>query len=628
MLYDRRNQWLCFSPFCLFFIVLRTVKIPPCRQQWEWGGKKMIHKRIIRTGVIVIIGISIILIRLAQIQLFDTKSFSHRNIDLIHESVKQRSQEVIIDNGRGKFYDRNMVPLTHEAIPTLVLFPFLNHMDWDIEKLAKIINVPAVEIKKVLQEAKGPVVFGEPNPLVLTPEQMEAINHLEIPGVFAVEKQFDRKITPAAQLIGILGENPEELKKRYPDREIPINTMIGISGLQKSFDEFLIQEESTKLIYHVDGRGSPLFGIDVKFVDQSNPFYPVKVQTTIDYEIQKKAEQIVDQYQIMKGGLILLDIESNSILASVSRPSLDISHPYANNGIKDMMLTAHTPGSVFKTVIAAASIDHQLAPPDRTFNCSVTIHGDIDEQYDHGILNFKDSFAASCNNTFATLAKELAEKDETIIETYAHMLGLNELTGWVGNVYHIENFKQLADEEKGYIYLEDEERKDLKLNAQTGIGQQSVRITPLAAANMMATIARGGEKKMVRAVESIQYKNGTELYRFPKKSLEGDHISSYTASKLQQLLREVVVNEKGTGKSLNDLPYPVAGKSGTAETYRQDKQGNELLNRWFVGYFPYEKPKYAMAVVNLDVIEGEGSVIPLFKDMVNFLFEFDQQRTE
>ena len=61
-------------------------------------------------------------------------------------------------------------------------------------------------------------MFGEPNPIVLTQEQMNAINQLEIPGVFAVEKHFDRKITPAAQLIGVLGENPEELKKRYPDK--------------------------------------------------------------------------------------------------------------------------------------------------------------------------------------------------------------------------------------------------------------------------------------------------------------------------------------------------------------------------------------------------------------------------
>lgn len=584
----------------------------------------MVQKRIIRIGIVIIVGIAIMIFRLIQIQLYDTKSFSHRNIDLIAESVKQRSQQVVIDNGRGKFYDRNMVPLTHEAIPTLVLFPFLNHMEWDVEELAKIINVPVSEILRSLEDAEGPVVFGEPNPIVLTQEQMNAINQLEIPGVFAVEKQFDRKITPAAQLIGVLGQNPEELKKRYPDKDIPVSTMIGISGLQKSFDEFLLQEESTKLIYHVDGRGAPLFGIDVKYVTQSNPFYPVKIQTTMDYDIQTKAEELVDKHNIKKGGLILLDIETNSILASVSRPAVNMSDPYADNGIKNMMHTAHIPGSVFKTVIAAASIDHQLITPERMFNCSVTIHGEVDQQYDHGMLNFKDSFAASCNNTFATLAMELTEKDETIIETYAQLLGLNELNGWQGDIYHFEDFKQLSDEEKGYVYLDDVERKDLKLNAQTGIGQQSVRITPLAATNMMATIARGGEKKMVRAVESIQYNNGTVLYTFPVKKLEGDHISSYTASKLQQLLREVVTNERGTGKSLNNLPYTVAGKSGTAETHRKDENGKELLNRWFVGYFPYEKPKYAMTVVNLDVTEGEGWATPLYKDMVKFLYEMDQ----
>ena len=183
---------------------------------------------------------------------------------------------------------------------------------------------------------------------------------------------------------------------------------------------------------------------------------------------KQKQKELVDKHNIKKGGLILLDIETNSILASVSRPAVNMSDPYADNGIKNMMHTAHIPGSVFKTVIAAASIDHQLITPERMFNCSVTIHGEIDQQYDHGMLNFKDSFAASCNNTFATLAMELTEKDETIIETYAHCLGLNELLDWLGNIYHFEDFKQLSDEEKGYIYLEDVERKELKVECPNG----------------------------------------------------------------------------------------------------------------------------------------------------------------
>lgn len=579
------------------------------------------HRRFIVVGTIFLLCLSVLLGRLAQIQLIETKSFTKHNINLIEESVKQRSQEMVIDNGRGKIYDRNMTPLTYEAVPSLILFPFLKNMEWDAKKIADIIDIPVEELLQALEKAEEPFVFGNPEPIVLSDSQMDAINELKIPGVFAVKKQYDRKIPSGAQLIGLVGENAEQVHIRYPDKKIPENTNIGISGLQKSFDEFLLQEENTKLIYHVDGHGGPLFGIDVKYTGPSNPFYPVNIQTTIDGEIQQKAEEIADRHQIQKGGFILLDIETNSILASVSRPKINESNPFSDDGVKNFMETAQIPGSVFKTVIAAAAIDYQLVPNSRTFDCSRTIHGDIDQQYQHGIIDFTKSFAVSCNNTFATLAVELNEIDENIIETYAKKLGLITEVGWQGNVFHFENFKQFADEEAGQVYLSESEHKDRKLAAQTGIGQQSVRISPLQAANMMATIARGGEKEMVRAVAAIRYKNGNTLYNFPKKSLQGEQLSPYTIRKLQQLLREVVVNDAGTGRYLKNLPYEVAGKSGTAQTYRYNQNGQEYLNKWFVGYFPFAKPKYALAVVNLDVLSSEGSVMPIFQDIVQYLYQ-------
>lgn len=117
--------------------------------------------------------------------------------------------------------------------------------------------------------------------------------------------------------------------------------------------------------------------------------------------------------------MILLDIDTNSIIASVSRPEMNESNPYGNDGAKNYMLTAQIPGSVFKTVIAAAAIDAQLVPQNRKFDCSRTIHGEIDQQFQHGMIDFTKSFAVSCNNTFATLAKELNEIDKNMIETYA-----------------------------------------------------------------------------------------------------------------------------------------------------------------------------------------------------------------
>lgn len=587
------------------------------------GVKNMVHKRIKSISIVIMIGIFLLIGRLVHIQLWKTESFTKNHYNLIEESVKQRTQEVIIDNGRGKFYDRNLKPLTHESVPTLVLFPFLKHMNWDVEKVASIINVQPEELVQAIENAKEPVVFGNNDSISLTKKQMEEINNLKIPGVFAVDKQWTQTIPLASQLIGITGQNVEVLKQRYPERNLSKDIEIGISGLQKSFDEFLVQDESTKLVYHVDGLGGPLFGIDVKLVGEANPFYPVKVLTTIDRDIQKEAENLVDKHNIKKGGLVLIDIETNSILANVSRPKIDEKDPYKDNGVKNYMISTQIPGSIFKTVIAAAAIDYGLVSESRLFNCSQTITGEPDPVFQHGELDFKDSFSRSCNFTFGQLARELNEIDSMIIENYAEKLGLTSEVGWNGDVFHLSGFKQLSEEEIGQVYGNDEERYDKNYAALSGIGQNNVRISPLAAANMMATIARGGEKQMVRAVQSIQYKNGTTMYLFPQKKLKGDTLKPYTVMKLQELLKEVVDSPNGTAHALHSLPYQVAGKSGTAEL-NQFKDGKQLHNKWFIGYFPFEKPKYALAVVNLDVFSNEGSVLPLFADMVNYLYQYDQ----
>ncbi|MFJ5758112.1 peptidoglycan D,D-transpeptidase FtsI family protein [Neobacillus sp. NPDC093182] len=584
----------------------------------------MIRKRIKGLLILCIAGLLVLIARLIQIQLVQTETFSKHNVNLLEESVQQRTQELVIDNGRGNFLDRNGDLLTHKKVPVLVLFPFLKNMTWDVEAVSTISGIPEESLNKALEDAKKPFAYGEPQPLELTSSQMERINKLEIPGVFAIEKKFERSDIPAEQLIGLTGENVKELKKRYPNKELSEKTLIGVSGLEESFDEFLLPEGKSKLVYHVDGDGAPLFGINVKYVDPANPFYPVNVRTTIDKSIQQKSEELVDKHGINKGGLVLLDIESNSVLASVSRPVINPNDPYNGSGITNRMLKQEIMGSIFKTVVAAAAIDQSLDDPTRLFNCSIKINGEPEVKYNYGMLSFTDSFARSCNRTFGELARELQKKDKELLEDYASKLSLTGTVGWKGEVYHTNNFKQLVDEDKGRVFLTEEAKKDANFAALSGIGQHEVRATPLAVANMMATIARGGRKEMVRTASKIEYKNGTTMVNFDKQELSGDIISPYTVMKLQKLLREVVVNPNGTGKWFKDLPYEVAGKSGTAETgkYQADKQ---LHNKWFAGYFPYQNPKYALVAVNLDVLDTEGGVNLLFADMVKMLHEHDKE---
>ena len=572
--------------------------------------------------IISITGLLLLLARLMQIQLIETETFSKHNVNLLEESVNQRTQELVIDNGRGNFLDRNGVMLTHKKVSVLVLFPFLKKTDWEAKKVSNISGIPVNVLKIAVEGAEKPFAYGEPEPYELTASQMERINNLKIPGVFAIEKKFERSDIPAEQLLGLTGENSQELKNRYPNKELSEKTLIGVSGLEESFDEFLLPEGKSKLVYHVDGGGAPLFGINVRYVDPANPFYPVNIRTTLDKTLQQTAEDLVDQYQIKKGGLVLLDIEDNSVLALVSRPTINKNDPYSGAGITNMMLKQQIMGSVFKTVVAAAAIDNNLDDPARMFNCSKKINGKLELKYNYGMLDFTNSFARSCNRTFGELASELQKINPLLLEDYAAKLSLTGFVGWKGDIYHTDNFKQLADENQGRVFLTDEARKDANLAAMSGIGQHEVRATPLAVANMMATIARGGKKEMVRAVSKIEYKNGTTMVDFQEQSLDGDSISPYTAMKLQKLLREVVLNPNGTGRWFKDLPYEVAGKSGTAETGKFEG-GQQLHNKWFAGYFPYAKPKYALVAVNLDVLDTEGGINLLFADMVKMLYEKD-----
>lgn len=579
----------------------------------------MHKKRMKIMGILFLFLLAALIARLVQIQLIATESFSGHHINLVEASVKQRSQVLRIDDGRGKFYDRNGKPLVHEEIPTLVLFPFLKKMDWPADRVAKIIGSSEDVLKQSVNKAKKPFVFGGKTPIKLTEFQSEKINDLKIPGVFAVNQKFYNKQMLAAQLIGTTIKSDAIKKERYPDLKLSAETRIGDTGLQRTLDEFLLSEGESSLVFHVDANGGPLFGVDVKYVEPANPLYPVKVITTIDKEIQEKAEQLVDQHGIKKGGIVLIDIEKSEIVALVSRPAFRSDDPNGQGSV-NMMTTQNTPGSIFKTVTAAAAIDYGLAKPSHMFNCNLTIDGKPEKDRPLGMLNFDSSFAQSCNRTFAELSTEIAEKNPNYIETYAGKLGLIGQSGWQGNIYHT-SVTQLYREDTGKVWYDEQLKKDRKMIAKTAIGQQDVQTTPLAIANMMATIARGGQKEMVKAVARVEFNNGTTVVDFPSQSMDSENISPYTAMRLQKLLRGVVTDPKGTGSSLQGLPYEVAGKSGTAQT--NIKAGR--LNKWFAGYFPYKKPKYALVTVNLDTTEQTSSMTSLFADIVRMVQQVNIQ---
>lgn len=582
------------------------------------------RKRTIAAGVIILLFIFGLVYRLADIQLISTKSFSKNNVNLIEESVNQRTHRFTINDGRGYFLDRNGELLSTDVKPQIVVFPSLYTRDWPVDAISEILQLPSQRIENMIFRMEKPAALLLPKELTL--QQMNQINELEIPGLYAQLVTKRKPLPFANHVIGAVGEDPDLIKLKYKDKlekgTVSISTKTGKNGMQFTFDPFLISEGETQFIYHVDRQGNPLFGLDVKYRAQTNPLYPLHVKTTIDKKMQEAVEKYLSNHQVEAGGAVLLDVESNELLAMASRPVFNSETIYEH---ENKMTTHQIPGSIFKIVTAAAAIEKNKIQNDKLYDCNINIYGKEDERT-LGMLNFEQSFSQSCNKTFGDLANEMAAEDKNFIEEYASKLGLLDLNGWRGQVYHFDNFSHFYQEERGQVRNPNKKIQDYQSRlaiSQTAIGQLDVKMTPLAVANMMATIARGGTWSEVKAAKSVNFANGTELVEFKNHTGKNESLSPYTMMRLQSLLVNAVKDENGTGHTLQSLPFQVAGKTGTA----QKGEGAKVYNKWFAGYFPADNPKFALVVVDMkhDTVNRTTSV---YTDIAKAVMEISGSQQE
>ena len=69
----------------------------------------------------------------------------------------------------------------------------------------------------------------------------------------------------------------------------------------------------------------------------------------------------------------------------------------------------------------------------------------------------------------------------------------------------------------------------------------------------------------------------------------------------------------GSARVLNDLPIPVAGKTGTAQWSK-----NKANHAWFTGFAPYENPEIAIVVLIEDGGEGGVNAAPVVRETLDW----------
>lgn len=565
--------------------------------------------------------------RLLWLQTVQEVSRPASTVDLVRQSVLQREQRLLLDTGRGDFYDRNGVPLTGEIYSALLVFPEAEGARTDeaeAQAMGRLLGTEPgawVRFRQGLAVPRFWTEEGSNRPLPLSDPAASAIRKLEPAGVAVVPvKQRYKPPYSAAQLIGYIGQDPERVSAEFLPMvkagRLTSDSLIGAAGLEKSFQPFLNGLGGTFLSLYTDSLNRPIPTIGYRRHAPDNPYYPLKIITTLDAGLQAGLEKLADEAGLKDGAIVVLDARTGEVAGMVSRPefSPDSVNP-ADRGWANQALLEAAPGSIFKTVVAAAALEAGAVRPDERFECKGAwgkYHFTCWKKEGHGSLTFRQAYAQSCNIVFGQVMLRLTSEQ---LEEAARKLGIGIPAGWAGRLLQDSGFHQLDREDSGTIWAAAASREDEGAKLQTAIGQRDVRMTPLQAANMVVTLLNGGTARSVRAVKEVRYGTDRVLASFPEKRLSAEPgLSKGTSETLLQWMRDVVAS--GTGTALKSAVWHLAGKSGTAQV---PAGGADLYNQWFIGYGPVETPRYAAAVVSLRQQASGPEAVLLFRQVMDLL---------
>ncbi len=139
----------------------------------------------------------------------------------------------------------------------------------------------------------------------------------------------------------------------------------GAMGLEKAYNSYLDMQSGTlKAQWEVDALGHTLYGDGIQIVNEGY-LSPAGIQLTIDADIQRIAEDVLNEFRIGKGAAVVMNADTSEILASASFPSFNPLklEEALNNPDSPFVNRAAAPysvGSVFKPFVAAAALENNI----------------------------------------------------------------------------------------------------------------------------------------------------------------------------------------------------------------------------------------------------------------------------
>lgn len=334
------------------------------------------------------------------------------------------------------------------------------------------------------------------------------------------------------------------------------------------------------------------------------------------------------------GVLAVMDIRTGELVAAASAPHFDLraltdarygSWPEITSDPRHPLFPRLTrmqlpAGSVFKTVTAVALMHEEGFNPDRGYHCQ-------------GFLKTPDRFRclvfthSGVGHYETDLAKALAQSCNVYFFKLAPKVGGSRLADWGRNFGFGERTGiDLPGEERGFLPAH-----QVGVTQQRGrndplglaIGQSTLLVTPIQVLRMMAAVANGGTLVTPHFLRgsgptSVADATSRKTSRVPVPGLDPQRLA-----RVREGLEQVVSHPQGTGyKTVRLSEIKIAGKTGTAEVAGRPDHA------WFAGYFPADRPRYAVVSVLEHGGSGGKAAGPLAREMVRAMLDQGMLRPE
>ncbi len=504
--------------------------------------------------------------------------------ELAEKAVRQHLASEVDKGSRGEIYDRGgrLLAKSVEFEAVFVRPKEVTDPDKTAAFLSKVLHVKEQRIKKKLQSSSNMVYLS----WRVGDRTAARIREAALPGVYFTKEngRFYPNGHLASQLMGFVGVGD-----------------VGLEGLEKSFDgrltgrqaKYVVQRDASGRRFFFDSQGREL--ADINGHD---------VRLTIDSQIQffaeEELEKAVTANSAKAGTAIVVHVPTGEILAMANYPFFN---PNVGRGISPRIARNHAaldvfePGSTMKPLLVAAALQERVVRPTSTFNCEngkfAFANRVIKDTHSYGVLPVNMIVRVSSNIGAAKIGLQLGAQR---LHAYVQKLGFGQPTGL-----------PISGEGKGLL-------RPLKawspLDLATQSFGQGVAVTPVQMAQAFLILANDGVYKPLRLVAEPA---DAQPERKPYRVFDAD-----VARTVQAMMREVVHEEHGTGKSARIEGLEIGGKTGTAQKAGPaGGYGNKYLGS-FVSFVPAINPEYiVMVMVDEPEPSHYGGVVaaPAVRDM-------------